>query len=575
VPVLKPDGVAGIVPALVARDEIERGRNEVDDLAFSFVSPLSADDDGCVLRGSIHLPILSDARILAMLESLVIDGETLSLEALGNAAEAGVTPRLSETASRRVKAARAVIDRAIAENRVVYGVTTGFGKFADVVIPRDKLEELQLNLVRSHAAGTGEALPIPVARALMLLRANCLAKGFSGVRLETLEFLLALISHDIVAVVPSQGSVGASGDLAPLAHLAMTLLGEGEVFFKGERMPSRVALERSGLAPVRFQAKEGLALINGTQVTTAVGALALLRLIHLLKCADLICALSLDALKGTDAAFDPRIHEARPHPGQLASAANLRDLLAGSELRESHRACQAVQDAYALRCAPQVHGTVRDAAAHARRVVEIEMNAATDNPMVFASGEDGDGVLVSGGNFHAAPVALVFDLLAAATTDLASISERRTERLVNPYLSGDLPAFLVDEPGLNSGFMMLHVTSAALVSECKANSFPASVDSIPTSAGKEDHVSMGPIAARKFARNLENLEGVLAIELLAAAQALEFRRPLQSSPILEEAHALLRGKVARWDKDRFAAPDIEAARVVIRKDFGRLVTGLR
>jgi histidine ammonia-lyase len=474
-----------------------------------------------------------------------------------------------------VKAARAVIDRAIAENRVVYGVTTGFGKFADVVIPRDKLEELQLNLVRSHAAGTGEALPIPVARALMLLRANCLAKGFSGVRLETLEFLLALISHDIVAVVPSQGSVGASGDLAPLAHLAMTLLGEGEVFFKGERMPSRVALERSGLAPVRFQAKEGLALINGTQVTTAVGALALLRLIHLLKCADLICALSLDALKGTDAAFDPRIHEARPHPGQLASAANLRDLLAGSELRESHRACQAVQDAYALRCAPQVHGTVRDAAAHARRVVEIEMNAATDNPMVFASGEDGDGVLVSGGNFHAAPVALVFDLLAAATTDLASISERRTERLVNPYLSGDLPAFLVDEPGLNSGFMMLHVTSAALVSECKANSFPASVDSIPTSAGKEDHVSMGPIAARKFARNLENLEGVLAIELLAAAQALEFRRPLQSSPILEEAHALLRGKVARWDKDRFAAPDIEAARVVIRKDFGRLVTGLR
>jgi histidine ammonia-lyase len=575
VPVLKPDGVAGIVPALVARDEIEGGRNEVDDLAFSFVSPLSADDDGCVLRGSIHLPILSDARILAMLESLVIDGETLSLEALGNAAEAGVTPRLSETASRRVKAARAVIDRAIAENRVVYGVTTGFGKFADVVIPRDKLEELQLNLVRSHAAGTGEALPIPVARALMLLRANCLAKGFSGVRLETLEFLLALISHDIVAVVPSQGSVGASGDLAPLAHLAMTLLGEGEVFFKGERMPSRVALERSGLAPVRFQAKEGLALINGTQVTTAVGALALLRLIHLLKCADLICALSLDALKGTDAAFDPRIHEARPHPGQLASAANLRDLLAGSELRESHRACQAVQDAYALRCAPQVHGTVRDAAAHARRVVEIEMNAATDNPMVFASGEDGDGVLVSGGNFHAAPVALVFDLLAAATTDLASISERRTERLVNPYLSGDLPAFLVDEPGLNSGFMMLHVTSAALVSECKANSFPASVDSIPTSAGKEDHVSMGPIAARKFARNLENLEGVLAIELLAAAQALEFRRPLQSSPILEEAHALLRGKVARWDKDRFAAPDIEAARVVIRKDFGRLVTGLR
>ncbi|MCG3190862.1 MAG: Histidine ammonia-lyase [Thermoanaerobaculia bacterium] len=509
-----------------------------------------------------------------MPHSLILDGESLALEDLDRAAHEGVSTTLSPLAARRVDAARAVIDRAIAEDRVVYGVTTGFGKFSDVVIPHHKLEELQLNLVRSHAAGTGDPLPVPVARSLMLLRANCLAKGFSGVRRTTLECLLDLLSRDVVAVVPCQGSVGASGDLAPLAHLALTLLGEGEVFHRGQRVPTRLALEKEGLRPVTFQAKEGLALINGTQMTTAVGALALARLLRLLRAADLICALSLDALKGTDAAFDLRIHQARPHPGQLASASNLRELLKGSALRESHRACQSVQDAYALRCAPQVHGTVRDAASHARRVVETEMNAATDNPMVFAEDENGGGVLISGGNFHAAPVALTFDLLAAAVTDLASISERRTERLVNPSLSGDLPAFLVSEPGLNSGFMMIHVTAAALVSECKANSFPASVDSIPTSAGKEDHVSMGPIAARKFERNVENLEGVLAIEFLAAAQAMEFRRPLRSSPILEEACALLRTSVSAWDHDRYAAADIEAARRVIRKDLPGLLGNL-
>lgn len=495
--------------------------------------------------------------------ALVLDGASLTLDDLAAAAAGGATATLSTEAERRVDAARAVIDRAVREGRVVYGVTTGFGKFADVVIPNDKLEELQANLIRSHAAGVGAELPPPVVRALILLRANCLAKGFSGVRRATLERFLRMLARDVLPVVPAQGSVGASGDLAPLAHLARALLGEGEVVASGRRMPAADALREAGIEPVRLGAKEGLALINGTQLTTAIGALALHRLLALLKAADLVAALTLDASKGTDAAFDPRIHAARPHPGQAASAANLRALLAGSPLRESHRDCAGVQDAYAFRCAPQVHGTVRDAAAHARRVVETEMNAATDNPMVFASGPEGEGELISGGNFHAAPVALVFDLLAAASTDLASISERRTERLVNPSLSGDLPAFLVREGGLHSGFMMIHVTAAALVSEMKANAFPASVDSIPTSAGKEDHVSMGPIAARKFARNVESLENVLAIELLAAAQAIEFRRPLRSSATLEELHRRVRTVVGPWDADRYAAADVTAARALL------------
>jgi histidine ammonia-lyase len=509
-----------------------------------------------------------------MSEPLFLTGGSLTLENLADVAFRGRSAVLSDEASRRIDASRAVIDRAVREDRVVYGVTTGFGKFSDVVIPRDKLRLLQRNLVESHAAGVGERLPSETVRALMLLRANCLACGFSGVRRETVELLLAMLAAGIHPSVPSQGSVGASGDLAPLAHLARGVMGEGEVEFRGKVVPAREALAAVGLVPAVFEAKEGLALINGTQLTTAVGGLALARLLPLLKAADLVTAMTIDALKGTDAAFDPRIHAARPHPGQSASAANLRSLLADSPLRESHRDCGIVQDAYALRCAPQVHGTVRDAAAHALRVVTTEMNSATDNPMVFATGADGEGELISGGNFHAAPVALVFDLLTAAATDLASVSERRTERLVNPTLSGDLPAFLVNEGGLNSGFMMIHVTAAALVSECKSNSFPASVDSIPTSAGKEDHVSMGPIAARKLARNVANLENVLAIELLAAAQALDLRRPLRSSPPIEELHARLRARVAPWDADRYAAADVDAAREVLATGIDDLLAKL-
>lgn len=509
-----------------------------------------------------------------MSESLVLTGSSLTLENLVEVASGNRAAVLSADAGRRIDASRAVIDRAVREDRVVYGVTTGFGKFSDVVIPREKLQLLQRNLVESHAAGVGELLPSATVRALMLLRANCLACGFSGVRRETVELLLAMLAAGIHPCVPSQGSVGASGDLAPLAHLARAVMGEGDVEFRGNLVSAKDALASVGLVPAVFEAKEGLALINGTQLTTSVGGLALARLLSLLKAADLVTALTIDALKGTDAAFDQRIHAARPHPGQAVSAANLRALLADSPLRESHRDCGIVQDAYALRCAPQVHGTVRDAAAHALRVVTTEMNSATDNPMVFSTGPDGEGELISGGNFHAAPVALVFDLLTAATTDLASISERRTERLVNPTLSGDLPAFLVKEGGLHSGFMMIHVTAAALVSECKSNSFPASVDSIPTSAGKEDHVSMGPIAARKLARNVANLEFVLAIELFAAAQALDLRRPLRSSPVLEDLHARLRARVAPWDADRYAAADIEAARQVLVTGIDDLLAGL-
>lgn len=505
-----------------------------------------------------------------MPKALLLTGENLTLDDLVRVADGNGHAVLSPEAARRVDASRAVIDAAVSEGRVVYGVTTGFGKFADVVIPRERLVELQRNLLESHAAGVGEPLPSRAVRAVMLLRANCLAKGFSGVRRPTLELLLKMLQLGIHPVVPQQGSVGASGDLAPLAHLARALIAEGDVEFRGERISAAEAFQKTGLVPEVLQAKEGLALINGTQLSTALAALALHRLLLLLKVADLLAAMTIDALKGTDQAFEARVHAARPHPGQVVSAANLWNLLQGSGIRESHRHCAGVQDAYALRCTPQVHGTGRDAASHARAVIECEMNAATDNPMVFE-----DGTLISGGNFHAAPVALVSDMLAASVADLASISERRIERLVNPTLSPDLPPFLVKEGGLNSGFMMLHVTAAALVSECKAMSFPASVDSIPTSAGKEDHVSMGPIAARKFARNVESYENVLAIEFLSAAQGIDFRRPLRASPAVEAAHDRLRRKVPFLEKDRFAAPDIAAARHVLLNDLGEVLSGLR
>ncbi len=423
-----------------------------------------------------------------------------------------------------------------------------------MTIPEDRLEELQRNLVRSHSAGVGKPLPDRAVRAMIVLRANALAKGLSGIRAGTVQALLDMLHADVLPVVPEQGSVGASGDLAPLAHLALGLIGEGHARRRGRLLPAGRALRDAGLRPVALAAKEGLALVNGVQMTVAVGGLALARALFLARVADIAGAASLDAARGSDAAFDARVLSARPHPGAMTSAKNLRRLLSASAIRESHRGCGKIQDNYALRCMPQVHGAARDAFTHAREVLEREMNSATDNPLVFARG----GRIVSGGNFHGAPVGLVLDYAAVAATDLASISERRIEKLLNPDLS-ELPAFLVEEGGLNSGLMMAQVTAAALVSECKGLAHPASVDSIPTSADKEDHVSMSPIAARKFSKVVEILERVLAIELLVAFQAMEFLRPLRTSPPLERVRQALRRSVAPWRKDRVLSDDLEAA----------------
>ena len=490
--------------------------------------------------------------------ALTLTGNDLSLSDL-QAVAAGAAVQFSDSAVAAMQASRAVVDGAVARGEVIYGVNTGFGNFADVRIGPNDLEALQRNLVRSHAAGVGPTLPIPETRALMVLRANVLAKGYSGARVETAQLLIDCLNRGIHPHVPEQGSVGASGDLAPLAHVALLLIGEGSCDVDGQTMKASKALATAGLKPVTLAAKEGLALINGTQLMTGIAGLALLEAETLARTADVVAAMTVDALLGTDVAFDPRIHAARPHAGQAASARNLRRLLAGSALRESHRNCGRVQDAYSLRCAPQVHGAARDALAFVRRTVEIEMNSATDNPMVFAEASE----LLSGGNFHGEPVAMAADFLAIAVAELGGISERRIERLVNPTLSG-LPAFLTEDGGLRSGFMMAHVTAAALASENKSLAHPASVDSITTSANKEDHVSMGPIAARKARSVVANVRRILAIEALAAAQAIEFHRPLKTSAALENVHAVLRHAVPRYDADRIMGPEIEAAAELVR-----------
>ncbi len=489
---------------------------------------------------------------------ITLNGNDLSLADLF-AVAAGAPVAFSAEAVAAMQASRAVVDGAVSRGDVIYGVNTGFGNFADVRIGSDDLEALQRNLVRSHAAGVGPTLPTLETRALMVLRANVLAKGFSGARVETAQLLIECLNRGIHPKVPEQGSVGASGDLAPLAHVALLLIGEGECELDGRTMKAAQALSAAGLQPVVLGAKEGLALINGTQLMTAIAGLALLEAEILTRTADVVAAMTVDALLGTDVAFDPRIHAARPHPGQSASARNLKRLLMGSDLRESHRNCGRVQDAYSLRCAPQVHGACRDAMAFVRRTLEIEMNSATDNPMVFAD----SGELLSGGNFHGEPAAMAADFLAIATAEIGGISERRIERLVNPSLSG-LPAFLTEHGGLRSGFMMAHVTAAALASENKSLCHPASVDSITTSANKEDHVSMGPIAARKARAVVANVRRILAIEALAAAQAIEFHRPLRTSEGLEAAHEALRFVVPAYDADRIMGPEIEAAAELVR-----------
>jgi len=482
-----------------------------------------------------------------------LDGSHLTFEQVRRVSRENDPVAIAPSAIASIQRSRAVVEKLAAGDEPVYGVNTGVGLLADVRVPPEQLEELQRNVVRSHACGVGPPLDRDEVRAMMLIRANVLARGFSGIRPAVAEQLCELLNRGVTPVVPSQGSVGASGDLAPLAHIALVLIGEGEAELAGVQYPGAEALGRAGLKPIVLASKEGISLLNGTQAMLAVGGLQLLEAEMLAESADLICAMTIDGLRGTPRAFDPRIHATRPFAGQIQSAANLTRYLEGSEIRESHLTCRRVQDAYSLRCAPQVHGAVRDSLSTARRVLEIELNAVTDNPLVI-----GDEIF-SGGNFHGEPLALQFDALAVALTVLSGISERRIDRLVNPALNEDLPPFLANQAGLESGLMMLQVTAAALVGENRVLSYPASAGSITTSGNKEDFVSMGMASAMKLKQVVRNTRNVLATELLAAARALDCLRPLTSSPVIERARAALASISAPWTADRSLSSDIEKA----------------
>jgi histidine ammonia-lyase len=497
------------------------------------------------------------------MSTLQINGNDLSLDDLRQVVYEQRPVKLADGARKKVVAAREVVEKLLRENRVAYAINTGVGKLSDVHIEPAQNRQLQVNLIRSHSAGVGEPLSQAETRAMMLLRANSLAKGFSGVRPEVIELICAMLNKGVHPVVPSQGSVGASGDLAPLAHLALAMIGEGQVWDGNTRTSSAEALQRAGIKPLVPEAKEAISLINGTQAMLAVGTLSLLAAENLAATADVLGAMSLDALHGTDVAFDARIHEARPHAGQTEVATNLRRLLKGSEIRESHKDCGRVQDAYSLRCIPQVHGAVRDTLAFCRRTFEIEMNSAVDNPLVFVKSH-GEGDIISGGNFHGQPLAFALDYLAIALSALTGISERRIERLVNPALNEGLPPFLAPDAGINSGFMMPQVTAAALASENKGLAHPASVDSITTSGNKEDYVSMGMAAAIKLKRVTANATNVLAIEACAAAQALDFLAPLKSSQPLQKAHAAIRKVSPKIEHDRVFAEDFAKLAELIR-----------
>jgi histidine ammonia-lyase len=484
---------------------------------------------------------------------LALDGNTLTVADVGSVSRARTAEvALAPAAVERMESSRALIDHLAEGDEPIYAVNTGVGLLANVRIPREDLDRLQRNVIRSHSAGVGDPLPRETVRAMMLIRANVLAKGFSGIRPLVAERLCDLVNRGVTPLVPSQGSVGASGDLAPLAHMALVLIGEGEAEFEGTLLSGADALARAGIEPIVLHPKEGISLINGTQAMLAIGCLELEASELLAGTADVICALTLDALRGTPRAFDDRIHAARPHPGQMESARRLRSLLEGSEIRQSHIGCQRVQDAYSLRCAPQVHGAVRDALTEARRVFTIELNAATDNPLVF-----GDEIL-SGGNFHGEPLALQLDFLAVALSALAGISERRLDRLVNPALNEELPPFLAGHAGLESGLMMVQVTAASLVAENRVLAHPASTGSITTSGNKEDFVSMGMTSALKFQRIVRNTRAVLAMEALAAARALDLLAPLKTSPVLEEVRRRIREVSPPIEGDRPFHRDIAA-----------------
>lgn len=493
---------------------------------------------------------------------LQLRGQRLTLDQIAAVANGEEQVALADEARTRIEQSRRVVEKIVADNRAVYGINTGFGKLSDVHIEPDKLSELQLNLVRSHSCGVGNPLSEAESRAMLLLRANVLAGGFSGARPLVVDTLVAMLQRGVTPVIPEKGSVGASGDLAPLAHLALAAIGEGETFHKGERLASSEALKRAGIAPLQLEVKEGLALLNGTQAMGAVGGLALYRAQRLARLADVAGAMSLEALRGTPVAFDERIHAARPHPGQVEVARHLRELLEGSEIRKSHLVNDPrIQDAYSLRCMPQVHGAVRDALAHASSIVETETGSATDNPLVFF--ETGD--VLSGGNFHGAPLSLAFDYAAIAITDLMSITERRIDRLVNPDTNEDLPPFLTLEAGTSSGFMMMQVTAVALLSEAKILAHPASVDNVPTDGGKEDHVSMGMTAATKLRSIVDIAELATAIELITAAQGLEFRAPLLPGKAVKRAYDVVRAHVSKLNGDRSMSVDIQKIAQAIRK----------
>ena len=504
--------------------------------------------------------------------TILLGEPSLPLSTLVALSRAGARIGLSRRTRQKVAANRQVVERAVAGGATMYGINTGFGKLAGVRIADDQLAQLQKNLLLSHATGVGEPLPVEQSRLAFALRIHNLALGASGVRLVLLDQAMALWNGGFVPVIPSQGSVGASGDLAPLSHMALPLIGYGEVHAGGKVISGSKALQRLGRAPLELREKEGLALINGTQIMTAIGCLALHRAMLVAKAADVACAMTVEALRGSEKPFQARVHELRPHTGQRATAANLRALLAGSKIGPSHANCSKVQDAYSLRCAPQVHGASKDSIRYVLDVLVTEANSVTDNPLVF--GHKGGGDVVSGGNFHGQPVSQAMDFLGIAVATLANISERRIEQMVNPDISG-LPPFLARNPGLESGFMIPQVVAASLASENKSLAHPASVDSLPTSANQEDHVSMATFAARRLSDMAANSAGIVAIELLAAAQGIDFRAPLKTSAALQEVHRLVRSKVAFYDHDRYFAPDITAVQSLVESgEFHSFVPGL-
>lgn len=493
-----------------------------------------------------------------------IDGESLSLASVVDVARRGATVRLAQSARTRMTESRSVVERALRDGRVIYGVNTGFGELSRVSIGTDDLASLQVNLVRSHSAGVGEPLRPEIVRCIMLLRANALAKGFSGVRVELVEKLLELLNHGVLPIIPEKGSVGSSGDLAPLAHMGLVMIGEGKAMYRDKVLDGRVALSAAGIEPIALEAKEGVSLINGTQPMTAIGALAVNDAMDLIRNACVAASLSLEALRGTRVAFDHRIHSVRPHRGQNDIARVLLDLLRDSEINRSHANCGKVQDAYSLRCIPQVLGAVLDTVRYVRSVIETEINSATDNPLVFPT----ENAVLSGGNFHGEPVALAMDFLGIALSELANIAERRINRLVDPKLS-ELPAFLTRSSGLQSGLMIAQYTAASLVSENKVLAHPASVDSIPTSGEQEDHVSMGTIAAVKADKILQNAKNVVAIEYLCAAQGVDLLSPLTTSEPLQQAMQAIREKVPLLETDRVISEDIGLIRSMMEE--GRIL----